>query len=274
MSEDGTPADGDRTSTYQRGYDKSRMTREGQRIFDELDAHDVDITIEVIPDAEVGGGDAWGTARPSEIDSTFFGGLEVREIEIHISDAQFDSGRLANTIHHELRHAEGYTEGNFHGHANHRALDDGKDSKNVLFRAQVGNIESQEKLEGARREAAEPRPPETVFIGPEHFPNYTRIMEEAGQAPGQAAELARIAKSLGYAIPHPDDINDYLDSIEANDATFTSGEIDIEFTSVIMLEYSTLGVDLKFNESVFECGAFENGRRVVCPTDVQDMPAG
>jgi hypothetical protein len=140
---------------------------------------------------------------------------------------------------------------------------------NKLFKAQVGNIDAQARLERAR-EDAERRTQAPVVIGPEDTPNYTRIMQEAGQA----ESLAALAKRLGYAIPDPDDVNDYLDSIKAREATLTGDEIDIEFTSVYTLQYTVVGVDLKFNESVFECGTFENGRRVVCPADVQDMPPG
>ena len=268
ITADGTPVDGERTSTYQRGYDKFRMTDEGQRIFEELDASDVEITIEIQPEVQVSDGDAWGTARPSDLDITLTG-FEVRAIEIEIADDQFDSSRLANTIHHELRHGENFMDGNFHGHGNHRALDDGDDPLNKLFRAQVGSIDAQAGLERAR-EDAERRTQEPVVIGPEDTPNYTRIMQEAGQA----ESLSNLARRLGYALPHPDDINDYLDSIKAREATLTGDEFDIQFTSVVKLEYSPFGVDLRYNKSVFECGTFENGRRIVCPTDVQDMPAG
>ncbi len=135
---DGDPVEGsDRSGPFPMAWDQFRATEEGQRVFDDLDNEDVDLTIDFKPEAEVGDeGDAFGTAQGFDWDENEETGLrEPSRITIEIADDDLGGARrISNTIHHEFRHAENFVNGN--SSRTHERIDDRTDSFGVLFRSQ------------------------------------------------------------------------------------------------------------------------------------------
>ncbi len=115
--------------------DRLRSTDEGQRIEDAIDDAEVEVTIDVLDDADVGDGDAYGTTQVTERDA------DGNPTKILIKIARGDTGgtdNLADTIQHELRHAEIMIGDN--SEADHDALDAGTDPDNVTFVEQIAAL--------------------------------------------------------------------------------------------------------------------------------------
>ena len=131
-----------RTGEFPEALDAFRETTEGQFINGVLDNADVEVTIEVLPKDQVGKGKAYGTTEVTERDPKT--GKPTKFL-IKIRETQTGGvAELADTIHHEMRHAEewmGQNKDNVHD-----GLDDQKDPANKRFQDQV-------KRELERREA-------------------------------------------------------------------------------------------------------------------------
>ena len=234
-------------------WDQFRATEEGQRVFDDLDNEDVDLTIDFKPEAEVGDeGDAFGTAQGFDWDENEETGLrEPSRITIEIADDDLGGARrISNTIHHEFRHAENFVNGN--SSRTHERIDDRTDSFGVLFRSQ--------------RRAQLPPSPTPILI--DRTPNWDRLQREMWDD----KEFERIGKLLG------DILGDYVDSDSANADKFETQDdeviVDIEFYNSYTKGMSGLTVQIDFNESILECGEVTNGRRTVCAGIPLPMPAG
>ncbi|MCH8920677.1 MAG: hypothetical protein IIA23_08250 [Chloroflexi bacterium] len=115
--------------------DRLRSTDEGQRIEDEIGDAEVEVTIDVVDDAGVADGDAYGTTEVTERDA------DGNPTKILIKIAEGDTGgtdNLADTIQHELRHAEIMIGDD--SEADHDALDAGTDPDNVTFVEQLAAL--------------------------------------------------------------------------------------------------------------------------------------
>ncbi len=120
---------------FDNALDRFRATEEGQRIEDELDDSDVEVIIDVAADADVAGGTAYGTTEVIER------GEDGKPTKIIIKINKDDTGgvdNLADTIQHELRHAEIFIEDE--GEDAHDALDGGTDPDNVTFGEQIAAL--------------------------------------------------------------------------------------------------------------------------------------
>lgn len=239
----GASVSGTGTGQFTDALDRVRSTEEGKRIEQELDEADVEVTIDVVPDSEVANGTAYGTARITERDPE-----TGKPTKILIKIGRDDTGGVANladTLQHELRHAEIFLDDN--DRHKHSALDGGHDALNVQFRGQVAAL-----------------PPPTPTPSP--HPNFDRIMGEASEA----KKLADAARMLG------DILGDLVDSISSRtpEPAFDTSYIDIKGYGGFKVQYTLGEVTATFNESVFECGDASGTRRVVCPDDVKPMPAG
>lgn len=239
----GNSAAGQGSGQFTDALDRFRGTDEGKRIEQELDDAGVEVTIDVVPDAEVSNGTAYGTARITERDPE-----TGKPIKILIKVARDDTGgvdNLADTLQHELRHAEIFLDDN--AREKHNALDHGTDALNVEFRSQVKALPSPTPM-------------------PSPHPNYDRIMQEAREA----KELSNAARMLG------DILGDLVDSISTHEPTpgYDTSYVDLKAYSGLSIAFTLAEVDAGFNKSIFECGETSGGRRVVCPDGVQPMPAG
>ena len=115
--------------------DRLRSTDEGQRIEDEIGDAEVEVTIDVVDDAGVADGDAYGTTEVTERDA------DGNPTKILIKIAEGDTGgtdNLADTIQHELRHTEIMIGDD--SEADHDALDAGTDPDNVTFVEQLAAL--------------------------------------------------------------------------------------------------------------------------------------
>lgn len=115
--------------------DRLRSTDEGQRIEDEIGDAEVEVTIDVVDDAGVADGDAYGTTEVTERDA------DGNPTKILIKIAKGDTGgtdNLADTIQHELRHTEIMIGDD--SEADHDALDAGTDPDNVTFVEQLAAL--------------------------------------------------------------------------------------------------------------------------------------
>ena len=115
--------------------DRLRSTDEGQRIEDEIGDAEVEVTIDVVDDAGVADGDAYGTTEVTERDA------DGNPTKILIKIAKGDTGgtdNLADTIQHELRHTEIMIGDDIE--ADHDALDAGTDPDNVTFVEQLAAL--------------------------------------------------------------------------------------------------------------------------------------
>jgi len=109
---------------------------EGRRILEKLEESDATITIEVLPDEHVGDGDAYGTTQGFDWD-----GDTPNRIEIQLRrDGHKGLLEGADTIHHEMRHAEIKLDGGhvFAQSVLHDLMHAGVDSWNNLFQSQLG----------------------------------------------------------------------------------------------------------------------------------------
>lgn len=70
-----------------------------------------------------------------------------------------------------------------------------------------------------------------------------------------------------------DALRDWLDSISGNTPTYTPPAIDMRLYGGVRLNLTGPGVMEAWGNTIYECGTNEGGRIVVCPTDVQSMPA-
>ncbi len=221
---------------------------EGQRIFRWAMESPAEITIDVLPEDQVGGGDAYGTARvvargddgrPSEML------LKIRNENV------ISSSTVADTIWHEFRHAEIFYFGN--DEHDHDALDGDADRLNDIFKADVAR---QIRIRSTTTTTVDPNPP---------TPHYDRITKRSRHD----EEMRRAAIIFGDAL------NDIRDSIQFNDATFTEGYIDLELYGTYKLGYTIQGVTEVYNESALECGDRQPDLIVVCSVDgVLDMAPG
>ena len=251
---DGNPIPGsDRSGMAREAYDGFRATEEGERVFDELDGDDVDVTVDYKPEAEVGtDGDAFGTAQG--FNWTDDGGIRrPSEITIEIADETLGgASRLANTIHHEFRHAENFRNGNFSNV--HDRIDDRRDGAGGVFRNQYDQV-------------TQPSPTPTPPLI-DHTPIWDSIQRDARQA--------KYDRGMGQNFA--DIIGDYVDSDSSNQGKFVvqDDELTIELKSYggYTDSWSVDEVDLNFNDSLLECGAVTDGRRGVCAENVLPMPAG
>ena len=119
--------------------DRLRSTDEGQRIEDEIGDAEVEVTIDVVDDAGVADGDAYGTTEVTERDA------DGNPTKILIKIAKGDTGgtdNLADTIQHELRHTEIMIGDDIE--ADHDALDAGTDPDNVTFVEQLAALPAPE----------------------------------------------------------------------------------------------------------------------------------
>jgi len=108
---------------------------EGRRILEKLEESDATITIEVLPDEHVGDGDAYGTTQGFDWD-----GDTPNRIEIQLRrDGHKGLLEGADTIHHEMRHAEIKLDGGhvFAQSVLHDLMHAGVDSWNNLFQSQL-----------------------------------------------------------------------------------------------------------------------------------------
>ena len=115
--------------------DRLRSTDEGQRIEGEIGDAEVEVTIDVVDDADVADGDAYGTTEVTERDA------DGNPTKILINIAKGDTGgtdNLADTIQHELRHTEIMIGDD--SEADHDALDAGTDPDNVTFVEQLAAL--------------------------------------------------------------------------------------------------------------------------------------
>jgi len=109
---------------------------EGRRILEKLEESDATITIEVLPDEHVSNGTAYGTTRGLDWD-----GDTPNRIEIKLArDGHQGLLEGADTIHHEMRHAEIKLDGGhvFGQTVLHDLMHAGVDSWNNLFQSQLG----------------------------------------------------------------------------------------------------------------------------------------
>jgi hypothetical protein len=109
---------------------------EGRRILEKLEESDATITIEVLPDEHVSNGTAYGTTRGLDWD-----GDTPNRIEIKLArDGHKGVLEGADTIHHEMRHAEIKLDGGhvFGQTVLHDLMHAGVDSWNNLFQSQLG----------------------------------------------------------------------------------------------------------------------------------------
>ena len=221
---------------------------EGRRILRWAQQSSTNFTIDVLPEAEVGGGDALGTAQitaredgePSEVQ------LEIRNENV------LNSSSVADTIWHEFRHGEFFLSGN--EETDHETLDGHTDWRNTRFTADV------------TRQIRARTPTTTTTVNPNPpTPHYDRIKKRTWHDD----PLIYAAVQIGHVL------SDIRDSIKFNDATFTDGYIDLESSATFKLSYTIPGVRIVYNESLLECGERDDGLIVVCAADgVLDMPPG
>jgi len=217
------------------------LAPEGQRMWTFVDGIDTEFIFDTPPEADVGGGDAYGTAKVLERNAA---GIPTK-IRIFVRRENFISDAwAADTIWHEFRHGEIWVMGG--DQYDHVELDGDHSEVNEKFRKDVERVEESISIATSR--------PRT--------PGYDRIMEEARQRD----EDRRAAILIG------DILEDIRDSISFNDATFTSGYIDIEQYGYDKWGYGNTGVTITFNESTFECGDRGDDRIVVCADQVLPMP--
>jgi len=221
---------------------------EGRRILRWAEQSDVVFTIDVLPEAQVGGGDAYGTAKITDAD-----GGEPSAILLRIRNENvISSSRVADTIWHEFRHGEFFVFGN--NDSDHETLDGHTDWRNARLKADVAR----------QIRARTPTTTTTVNANPP-TPHYDRIKKRTWQDD----PLIYAARQIG------DVLGDIRDSIKFNDATFADGYIDLESSAIYKLGYVMEGVQIVYNESTLECGDRDDGLIVVCAADgVLDMPPG
>jgi len=109
---------------------------EGRRILEKLEESDATITIEVLPDEHINDGTAYGTTQGFDWD-----GNTPNRIEIKLArDGHKGLLEGADTIHHEMRHAEIKLDGGhvFAQSVLHDLMHAGVDSWNNLFQSQLG----------------------------------------------------------------------------------------------------------------------------------------
>ena len=221
---------------------------EGRRIFRWAQESSVVFTIDVLPEAQVGGGDAYGTAKITDSD-----GGEPSAIRLRIRNENvFSSSSVADTIWHEFRHGEFFVFGN--NKSDHETLDGHTDWRNARFTADVA------------RQVRAQRPTTTTTLNENPpTPHFDRIRKRTWQDDPLIYAAVQIGGILG----------DIRDSIKFNDATFADDYIDLEFSGTYKLSYTIEGVQAVYNESLLECGDREPDFIVVCADDgVLDMPPG
>lgn len=237
---------------YDEAWDLFTGTIEGARILGRIDGSgEFDVTVEVLPAGEVENGDeVWGRAtlfvQPNDQGQT-------RARIIIIKDDSRTVQQIATTIYHEFRHVEHWLDGDFDEGADN--IHDGSDAGMVRF---IGH--ATEAVTGTSS---------TPPLPPTRTPIYDALMAEAAADRDKfrfdSLELGRIFDEIGEA----------LDSIRSRqqDAIYLDS-IDLEIYTLRKGEFSLVGVEIVFNESVFECGEATERRRVVCADQVLDMAPG
>ncbi len=109
---------------------------EGRRILEKLEESDATITIEVLPDEQVGNGTAYGTTQGLDWDGDTPNLVKIKLVQ----DGHQGLLEGAETIHHEMRHAEIKLEGApiSSQRVLHDVLHAGADTTNALFQVQLG----------------------------------------------------------------------------------------------------------------------------------------
>lgn len=237
---------------YDEAWDLFSGTIEGARILGRIDGNrEFDVTVEVLPANEVENGDeVWGRAslfvQPNDQGQT-------RARIIIIKDDSRTVKQIANTIYHEFRHVEHWLDGDFDEGADN--IHDGSDAGMVRY---VG--QAMEVVTGTSS---------TTTLPPTRTPISDALLAEAAADEDEfrfdSLELGRIFDEIGEA----------LDSIQRRqqDAIYLDS-IDLEFYIFAKGQFGLDGVEIVFNESVFECGDATDQRRVVCVDQVLDMAPG
>ena len=246
VDENGNPTTGGSRTLMSDAWRLFFAAPEGQRIFTFSSDVDTEFIIDVLPEDQVGGGDALGTAQVIERNDA---GIPTK-IRLKIRNENvFLASSVADTIWHEFRHGEIFIFGNSDG--DHDALDGHTDDTNLKFRKDV------ERAETTLVSTTVDRNPPT--------PIHDAIMGDARQRDA----LRRAAFFFG------DLLDDIRDSISFNEPTIQFGYIDIESYGSFKMGYTIEGVDLTYNKSAFECGDREGSRIVVCSGDgVLDVAPG
>jgi len=71
-----------------------------------------------------------------------------------------------------------------------------------------------------------------------------------------------------------DQLLDFLDSISGNRPTFTSSGIDLRLYGGVRMNLTDAGITEAWANTIYECGASDGVRVIVCPANVEPMPAG
>ncbi len=166
--------------------DRLRSTDEGQRIEDAIDDAEVEVTIDVVDDADVADGDAYGTTQVTERDA------DGNPTKILIKIAKGDTGgtdNLADTIQHELRHAEIMIGDD--SEADHDALDAGTDPDNVTFVEQLAALPTPTPTTAATpAPAATPTPTPAPTPTPTEKPSAATLALDCDhRIPGQESDV-------------------------------------------------------------------------------------
>jgi hypothetical protein len=175
--------------------DRLRSTDEGQRIEDAIDDAEVEVTIDVVDDADVADGDAYGTTQVTERDA------DGNPTKILIKIAQGDTGgtdNLADTIQHELRHAEIMIGDD--SEVDHDALDAGTDPNNVTFVEQIAGLATPAPA-ATPTPAATPAPTPTPTPAPTPAPTpepsaATLALDCDHRIPGQESDVIVMVSGL------------------------------------------------------------------------------
>ena len=234
---------------YDDAWDLFTSTVEGARILGRLDgSRQFDITVQVLTAEEYEDDTVWGESilfkQPNDR------GQKRVQVTI-IKDDTRSVKQIADTIYHEFRHVEHWLDEDFD--EGHDDIHDSSDDGLLRYRRNLDEV-----MSGTSSTT-------TTTIGVTRTPIYDSIVARSWNGPVvDAPMLHRIFDEIGEA----------LDSIRRrqDEAVYVEA-VDIDVYMVNKFDYGALGVEVNFNESIFECG--DRGEQyVVCDGSATDMPAG
>lgn len=217
---------------------------EGRRILEKLEESDVDVVIEVLPEDQVDDGEAWGTTAAVEFDDDW----RPTKIEIQISELPKGAILGADTIHHEMRHAEIKIDGGGieFERARHDQMHAGRDALNDRFQLQLDDWTESRRVRNPLLDA--------------ETPIYDSIKARADDD----QRLSYIAEDLGALF----DITETGPPVEF---VFDEGALaDLEYVTGVRIAIET-EIDPEAGSLGGGCGRTEYDKTLICPDEAADL---